>query len=109
MICNVELLNKFKNSIFLKMLSIYADWGPQIDVVGFCFLDLAANYEPPESLVRWLDAGNKPIYVGFGSLVSSISHVKRRKFSCVPIKEQSIRITKIPTYSIFNSSSAVLL
>lgn len=39
-------------------------------MVGFCFLDLASNYEPPESLVKWLEAGEKPIYIGFGSLVS---------------------------------------
>ncbi|XVE78055.1 hypothetical protein DITRI_Ditri13aG0113500 [Diplodiscus trichospermus] len=47
------------------------DWGPKIDVVGFCFLDLASNYEPPESLVKWLEAGAKPIYIGFGSLIIS--------------------------------------
>ncbi|KAL9998548.1 putative sterol 3-beta-glucosyltransferase [Helianthus debilis subsp. tardiflorus] len=44
------------------------DWGPKVDVVGFCFLDLASNYEPPEELVSWLKAGPKPIYIGFGSL-----------------------------------------
>ncbi|XP_047954932.1 sterol 3-beta-glucosyltransferase UGT80A2-like [Salvia hispanica] len=44
------------------------DWGPKIDVVGFCFLDLATNYEPPEPLLNWLKAGPKPIYIGFGSL-----------------------------------------
>ncbi|XP_024030996.1 sterol 3-beta-glucosyltransferase UGT80A2 [Morus notabilis] len=44
------------------------DWGPNIDVVGFCFLDLASSYEPPDSLVSWLEAGEKPIYIGFGSL-----------------------------------------
>ncbi|XP_039138503.1 LOW QUALITY PROTEIN: sterol 3-beta-glucosyltransferase UGT80A2-like [Dioscorea cayenensis subsp. rotundata] len=44
------------------------DWGPKIDVVGFCFLDLASNYVPPEPLVNWLEAGDKPIYIGFGSL-----------------------------------------
>ncbi|KAJ4954924.1 hypothetical protein NE237_011707 [Protea cynaroides] len=44
------------------------DWGPKIDVVGFCFLDLASNYVPPESLMKWLEAGDAPIYVGFGSL-----------------------------------------
>lgn len=49
-----------------------ADWGPKIDVVGFCFLDLASNYVPPEPLVEWLEAGDKPIYVGFGSLVRSV-------------------------------------
>ncbi|KAL0284209.1 UNVERIFIED_CONTAM: Sterol 3-beta-glucosyltransferase UGT80A2 [Sesamum angustifolium] len=40
------------------------DWGPKVDVVGFCFLDLATNYEPPESLLNWLKAGPKPIYIG---------------------------------------------
>ncbi|KAH9624273.1 hypothetical protein KSS87_021623 [Heliosperma pusillum] len=44
------------------------DWGPKVDVVGFCFLDLASNYEPPQELVEWLNAGPKPVYVGFGSL-----------------------------------------
>ncbi|OVA01580.1 UDP-glucuronosyl/UDP-glucosyltransferase [Macleaya cordata] len=44
------------------------DWGPKIDVVGFCFLDLASNYVPPKELVDWLGAGKKPIYIGFGSL-----------------------------------------
>ncbi|XP_038897689.1 sterol 3-beta-glucosyltransferase UGT80A2-like isoform X9 [Benincasa hispida] len=44
------------------------DWGPKIDVVGYCFFDLASNFEPPESLVKWLEAGDKPIYIGFGSL-----------------------------------------
>lgn len=44
------------------------DWGPHIDVVGFCFLDLASTYVPPDSLVEWLQNGKKPIYIGFGSL-----------------------------------------
>ncbi|KAM1039161.1 hypothetical protein ACFX13_034478 [Malus domestica] len=44
------------------------DWGPNIDVVGFCFLDLASNYEPPEPLAKWLEAGDEPVYIGFGSL-----------------------------------------
>ncbi|QHO34560.1 Sterol 3-beta-glucosyltransferase [Arachis hypogaea] len=49
------------------------DWGPNIDVVGFCFLNLASDYEPPISLLEWLEEGEKegkkPIYIGFGSLV----------------------------------------
>ncbi|KAI3973092.1 hypothetical protein MKX01_019750 [Papaver californicum] len=44
------------------------DWGPKIDVVGFCFLDLASNYAPPKPLVDWLESGPKPVYIGFGSL-----------------------------------------
>ncbi|KAL8489905.1 hypothetical protein ACS0TY_025700 [Phlomoides rotata] len=58
----------------LKLLQVtrpycVAYWGPKVDVVGFCFLDLASNYEPPESLLNWLKAGPKPIYIGFGSLL----------------------------------------
>lgn len=52
-----------------------ADWGSKVDVVGFCFLDLASNYQPPESLLDWLKAGTRPIYIGFGSLVSFLLKV----------------------------------
>lgn len=45
------------------------DWGPEIDIAGFVFLDLASSFEPPEDLVRFLDAGEPPIYIGFGSIV----------------------------------------
>ncbi|XP_024541691.1 sterol 3-beta-glucosyltransferase UGT80A2 isoform X1 [Selaginella moellendorffii] len=47
---------------------LFADWGQRVDVVGFCFLDLARDYEPHAELSKWLQAGAKPIYVGFGSL-----------------------------------------
>ncbi|CAE6424567.1 unnamed protein product [Rhizoctonia solani] len=45
------------------------DWANHIDVVGFYFLDLATKYTPPEDLVEFLDAGEPPIYIGFGSIV----------------------------------------
>jgi UDP:flavonoid glycosyltransferase YjiC (YdhE family) len=44
------------------------DWGPEIDIAGFVFLDLASGYNPPEELVQFLDAGEEPIYIGFGSI-----------------------------------------
>jgi UDP:flavonoid glycosyltransferase YjiC (YdhE family) len=44
------------------------DWGEHIDVCGFFFLDLATNYQPPEDLVKFLQAGDPPIYIGFGSI-----------------------------------------
>jgi len=47
-----------------------ADWGDEVDVAGFVFLDLASSFEPPEDLVRFLDAGDEPpVYIGFGSIV----------------------------------------
>lgn len=50
-------------------------------MVGFCFLDLASNYEPPQELVKWLEAGQKPIYIGFGSLVSFFFSLFLLRFS----------------------------
>ncbi|ETS85707.1 hypothetical protein PFICI_03732 [Pestalotiopsis fici W106-1] len=45
------------------------DWGDEIDVAGFVFLDLASSFQPPQELVEFLDAGDTPIYIGFGSIV----------------------------------------
>jgi hypothetical protein len=45
------------------------DWGPEIDIAGFVFLDLASAFEPPEGLVKFLEAGEPPVYIGFGSIV----------------------------------------
>ncbi|XP_066397063.1 sterol 3-beta-glucosyltransferase UGT80A2-like isoform X2 [Miscanthus floridulus] len=57
-----------KRKLKLRPVTYLSDWGPKIDVVGFCFLDLASNYEPPEPPLRWLGSGDSPIYIGFGSL-----------------------------------------
>ncbi|KAI5203536.1 glycosyltransferase family 1 protein [Aureobasidium subglaciale EXF-2481] len=45
------------------------DWGPEIDIAGYVFLDLASDYDPPKELTDFLDAGEPPIYIGFGSIV----------------------------------------
>jgi len=46
-----------------------ADWGPEIDIAGFVFLDLASSFKPPKSLAKFMDAGEPPVYIGFGSIV----------------------------------------
>lgn len=45
------------------------DWGNEISVSGFVFLDLASAFIPPQRLQDFLDAGEPPIYIGFGSIV----------------------------------------
>jgi hypothetical protein len=46
------------------------DWGDEVDVAGFVFLDLASSFDPPEELVRFLEEGDEPpVYIGFGSIV----------------------------------------
>ena len=46
-----------------------ADWGPEIDVVGYVFLELASSFKPPQALTDFLEAGEPPVYIGFGSIV----------------------------------------
>eukprot|EP00884_Botryococcus_braunii_P002968 jgi/Botrbrau1/12672/Bobra.67_1s0036.1 len=57
------------------------DWGPEIDVVGFFFLDVAArtDYEPPQDLLDFLAAEEPPVYIGFGSLVVDHPHRLTKK------------------------------
>jgi len=46
-----------------------ADWGSHIDLANFIFFDQADTYTPPPDLLEFLGAGERPIYVGFGSCV----------------------------------------
>ncbi|KAI9715522.1 MAG: hypothetical protein M1828_000829 [Chrysothrix sp. TS-e1954] len=45
------------------------DWGREISISGFVFLELASSFQPPDSLARFLEDGDPPIYIGFGSIV----------------------------------------
>ncbi|XP_057987140.1 sterol 3-beta-glucosyltransferase UGT80B1 isoform X2 [Hevea brasiliensis] len=45
-----------------------SDWGPLVDVVGYCFLNLGSKYKPKEEFNEWIQKGTKPIYIGFGSM-----------------------------------------
>lgn len=47
-----------------------ADWPARDRVTGYWFSDRTAAWSPPASLVRFLDAGPPPVYVGFGSMPS---------------------------------------
>lgn len=46
------------------------DWPQRIRVTGFWYLDPPPAWRPPEHLVRFLEAGPPPVYVGFGSMSS---------------------------------------
>lgn len=45
------------------------DWGREVNISGFYFLDLATSYTPDPDLAAFLDAGPPPVYIGFGSIV----------------------------------------
>ncbi len=43
------------------------DWGPNVHTTGYWILD-ETGWQPPDDLLRFLDAGEKPVFVGFGSM-----------------------------------------
>ncbi|KAF7550013.1 hypothetical protein G7Z17_g6002 [Cylindrodendrum hubeiense] len=45
------------------------DWGRNIDISGFFFLNLASAYTPDPQLEAFLRSGPPPVYIGFGSIV----------------------------------------
>lgn len=46
------------------------DWGDHIHVTGYWFLDPKSNWQPPAPLVEFLQSGQPPVYVGFGSMAN---------------------------------------
>ncbi|MGE0766821.1 MAG: glycosyltransferase [Hyphomicrobiaceae bacterium] len=49
------------------VVPIPSDWGDDVLVSGYWFLD-SALWAPPAPLQAFLDAGDPPVYVGFGSM-----------------------------------------
>ncbi len=47
-----------------------ADWDANTHVTGYWFLDSSTGWNPPPALMRFLDDGPPPVYVGFGSMAS---------------------------------------
>jgi sterol 3beta-glucosyltransferase len=45
-----------------------ADWDESSIVTGYWFLDAPANWQPDPQLVRFLQEGSMPVYIGFGSM-----------------------------------------
>lgn len=51
-----------------SVLSRPADWDEFSVVTGYWFLDAPTNWHPDEALVKFLQDGPPPVYVGFGSM-----------------------------------------
>ncbi|KAF4659366.1 hypothetical protein FOZ61_004800, partial [Perkinsus olseni] len=63
----------FSPSLFPKP----PDWGPNIDITGFCSGSDKENtsYVPPSNLAKFLSSGPKPFYIGFGSIGGDLSYI----------------------------------
>ena len=64
--CRIVLKSKSRSPALIHKPK---DWGRHISVAGFYFLSLANNYTAPAELQAFLDAGQAPVYIGFGSIV----------------------------------------
>ena len=75
------------------LLPCPADWPSTAEVVGFCHLEASQRmqYQPPEDLKRFLAAGSRPVYIGFGSM--TLSKAK------VPCQDRLARLPAIPVIS----------
>lgn len=66
-------------------------WGEHIHVTGFWQGEEIADYQPDGKLQKFLDAGEKPIYIGFGSIVfAGMEKVQQAIYEAV--KETGIRV-----------------
>lgn len=45
-----------------------ADWGANHHMTGYWFLDAPDEFTPPADLVAFLEEGDAPVYIGFGSM-----------------------------------------
>lgn len=45
-----------------------ADWPDSVHVTGYFFLDSQSDWQPPPELKAFLEAGDPPVYIGFGSM-----------------------------------------
>ncbi|MDX2162403.1 MAG: glycosyltransferase [bacterium] len=46
------------------------DWPSHVHTTGYWFLDAPSQWQPPPALTAFLDAGEPPVYIGFGSMAS---------------------------------------
>lgn len=47
------------------------DWGKNVQVSGFWYLDYEATWQPSDELLRFLASGPPPVYIGFGSMCNT--------------------------------------
>eukprot|EP01116_Phalansterium_solitarium_P017027 TRINITY_DN4099_c0_g1_i1.p1 TRINITY_DN4099_c0_g1~~TRINITY_DN4099_c0_g1_i1.p1 ORF type:complete len:1259 (+),score=483.00 TRINITY_DN4099_c0_g1_i1:314-3778(+) len=72
------------------------DWGDEIEVAGFWFLDAPSAWKPSAELLHFINTGKEPlIYIGFGSIIvedpdklthTIFSAVERAGVRCIMVK-----------------------
>lgn len=73
-VSNRSRLSKARPSTVLHAFSQHAlpsplDYPDWVHTVGFWFVSPAPDWKPPRDVIEFLDAGDTPVYIGFGSMV----------------------------------------
>ncbi|MEM9543076.1 MAG: glycosyltransferase [Cyanobacteria bacterium P01_E01_bin.42] len=91
-----------------------SDWSLQHHVTGYWFLNEEQNWQPPSDLLDFLAAGEKPVYIGFGSMLdrcpektteNTIEALKRTGKRGILLKGWGGLDTKIDSDDIFTIES----
>lgn len=72
------------------VLPVPEDFPPHVHVTGYWFLDSSDGWLPEPELVRFLEAGAPPVYIGFGSMGGQGGY-KRAKVVLNALKETGQR------------------
>lgn len=75
------------NAIFQRP----SDWNPHIHQKGYWQVEEEDNYMPDKSLLEFLEAGEKPIYIGFGSMSMMKKHASLGPIVIEAIKKSGRR------------------
>jgi sterol 3beta-glucosyltransferase len=51
-----------------RILPPPADWPDSVHITGYFFLDNPSDWQPSRELKAFLEAGDPPVYIGFGSM-----------------------------------------
>jgi sterol 3beta-glucosyltransferase len=58
------------------------DWNENIHQLGYWFVEEPSEYKPSDELQSFLNAGDKPVYIGFGSMTSLEKHDGLAEIAC---------------------------
>lgn len=89
------------------ILPVPDDYPPHVHVTGYWFLDRTDDWQPSAELVRFLEAGAPPIYIGFGSM-SGLKAQERANIVLEALKKSNqrgllasgwggLKVTDLPT------------
>ncbi len=68
-----------------------SDWNAHIHQKGYWFVEEQDNFRPDEALVNFLQSGEKPIYIGFGSMSMMKKHAELGNIVVNAIKKSGKR------------------